>query len=210
MKKLLAVMVVVMLVAVGGEAFGVCYGPECYGYDKNTNVQGQIQGQAQGQAQVAIVGVDVGLNQEMNQQQSFPAGEIRTRILTAPEVEPYVAPIYQNGKLDNYTSKIPNISGAVKLATSDVIVKVLRVVDGMPGWRVRVEDLIPKIISNSIAGNRVRYFVIEKGAVTSGGLSLGGAVSAPIGNGMGTGSVPMGYSESTYNPQYVITFVEVK
>lgn len=133
------------------------------------------------------------------------------RILTAPVVDTLDIPIYQNGKVTNWNDwqEIP-IQGMTYLKKGEVVVKVLNVISGIPGWRVRLEDVLTKLIDNKIAGPKVRYFVMQKGAVTSGGFNLLSAASAPIGNGMGTGAAPMGYTESTVNPQHIITFVEIQ
>jgi len=133
------------------------------------------------------------------------------RVLTAPEVDTLDIPIYQNGKVSNWNDwpEIP-IKGMTYLKRGEVVVRVLKVLSGIPGWRIRLENVLPELIDNKIEGPKVRYFIQVKDARTSGGFNLLSAASASVGNGMGTGAAPMGYTESTANPQHIITFVEIQ
>jgi len=158
--------------------------------------QGQIQGQGQGQSmELAISNPD----------------KIEVRQLTTPDARPVEIPILQNGSVSNWNEypEIP-IDGATYLKKGEVVVKVLSVLKGWPLWRIRAENVLPKIIDNKIEGSKVRYFVIKKSAVTGLGLSVAGAASGPVGDGLGTVSAPIGWTSSTRDDEYYITFVEIK
>ena len=208
--------IAVALVLLAGPVFA-CATAQCP--DPNIKVtvspliaQGQQQGQSQGQLQGQLQGQQQGINAPLNNNASLAVtNPDNVKVLTAPAVTPLEIGVYQNGKVSNWNDwpEIP-IQGMTYLKKGEVVVKVLKVINGFPGWRVRIEDVLSKIIANKIIGPNVRYFVQSKGAVTGGGINLLPAASGPIGNGMGTGATPMGYTESVQNPQHVIQIVEVE
>jgi hypothetical protein len=164
----------------------------------------QLQGQAQGQLQ----GQQQGINAPITNNIGINTPD---RVITSSNMDTLDIPMYQNGRVSNWNDwlEIP-IAGATYLKKGEVVTKVLKVVSGIPGWRVRIEDVLSKIIDNKIDGPKVRYFILQKGAVTSGGINLLSAASVPMGSGIGSGAAPLGYTESVQNPQYVITFVEIQ
>lgn len=123
-------------------------------------------------------------------------------------------PIYQQGKIGNYTKAIPAIKGLVKLADNEVILEVLDVVDGIPGWRVRLEDVAVKLIAyrDDYKDKKVRYYVEFKDAVTAVGAGGNSSIGGSMDNGLmsgGLGIMP-GFHENVHNPRFIIYFVEVE
>jgi hypothetical protein len=175
---------------------------------RNLNTNKQSQGQTQGQLQGQLQGQAQGINAPITNTIQITNPD---KILTAPEARPIEAPILQNGSVSNWNDypEIP-IKGATYLKKGEVVIKVLDIVRGWPLWRVRAEDVLPKIIANKITGVKVRYFVIKKSAVTGLGLSIAGAASGPVGEGLGTVSAPVGWTTSEKDDAHYITFVEIE
>jgi hypothetical protein len=124
-------------------------------------------------------------------------------------------PILQSGRIGDFTNAIPKIKGLKKLdINTDVIIKVLAVYDGFALWRIRLEDVEEDLIENAAnyQGENIRYSVRFKDSITSASFGAGGGATASMDNGLiggaSTGSV--GYSQSTANPQFIITFYEVE
>lgn len=115
-----------------------------------------------------------------------------------------------SGKIGDFTGAVPNIGG-LKPLVNETVIKVIAVYSGNIFWWIRLEDVVTTLIEKGVGleGN-VRYSIWFKDGVTSGcvGLPLSGSA---VDNGM-SGSIGStnGYCQSTSNPQFVITFYEVK
>lgn len=161
------------------------------------------------------------INDNSNSSSIVVEGDQR-ELLAAPQIAPFDIPVYQLGRIGDYTSQMYNFANMTKLSTADVIVKVLGVYNGSWASRIRLEDLevallekrakLDEVIQEKkVDVAKVRYGVKYKDAVSSGGMGGGAAGSLSFdGLSSATGSVLPGYHSSTHNPQFIITFYEVK
>jgi len=160
--------------------------------------QKQSQKQGQNQSQTAVGNVTV-----TNEKPYMGApGLVQTDV-----------PILQTGKIGDFTDSLPKIGGLDPLKKDDQVIRVAAVYSGNVFWRIRFEDVVIALIEKGsihIQEGNIRYSVWFKDSVTSGcvGLPMSGAASD---NAM-SGSIGStnGYCQTTANPQFVITFYEVK
>jgi hypothetical protein len=171
----------------------------------NRQEQGQAQGQLQGQAQSMINGQNISPAQTVSINAPRP-------VIDTLQITPIDIPVYQNGKFGDYTSQMPNFKGLRRLATTEVVVKVLDVYEGWKLSRIRLGDLEKKILDTKIAGDKVRYSVKYLDAVSSGGI--GGGVDAARASTDGltstAASILPGYHTSGSNPRFIITYYEIE
>jgi hypothetical protein len=144
-------------------------------------------------------------------------------VLNTAQIIPFEIPMYQFGRIGDYTASLPNFANMSKLGASDVILRILEVYSGSWLSRIRFEDLEmallerreklqPTIEEKKVNVAKIRYRVTYKDGVSSGGVGGGAAGNVANGDGLSsaTGSVLPGYHSSTHNPQFIITFYEVK
>ena len=161
--------------------------------------QKQKQNQAQGQIAVGIVSVEG---------DTYIA---ERPYMNAPNLVQTDVPILQTGKIGDFTGAVPNIGG-LKPLMNEKVIKVIAVYSGSIFWRIRLEDVVSKLIEKGsiYTEGKIRYSIWFKDSVTSGcvGLPMSGAASD---NGM-SGSIGStnGYCQSTSNPQFIISFYEVE
>jgi len=244
MKKFLAVIITMVMVLVGSQAFADNAGfPN--GNDRGPTFISQGQGQSQTQSMSSNISVNpifspkvettvknenknTNLNTNVNKNSnensnlnlvgvgnlnSSSVSIVKEReLLAAPQIAPWELPAYQNGKIGDYTANLPNFKGLTKLTGKDIVVSVIKVVNGSWLSRIRLEDLEKELIDNKVDGEKVRYTVRFKDSVSTGGIGggAGGSVANTDGLSSGTGSILPGYHSSTHNPQFIITFYEVE
>lgn len=183
---------------------------------KNSNAQGQKQGQDQNQKQGQIQGQ----GQMNNWVQTF---EDKRELPNALPVIPQVIPLIQGGRVGDVTGQVVKFAIAAKPYNGELVVRILKVVNGSIFDRVRLEDVEEDLLkvyiklSQKVDGKKVRYIVQYKDSAMGSGLSLGGAGSISGLNGGsstygGTGSVGtgVGYTRSTADPQYILKFFLVE
>ena len=187
-----------------------------------TALANQQQGQVQGQGQFIVFNptlkADVKL---MNDVKSFSGSASKSEIIyneakelyEAPAIQMQNIPILLNGKIGEY--KLPyKVAGLKKLTENDTVTKILGVYDGSIFWRIRLEDVEVELFANATnhKGDNVRYLINFKDSVTSASIGAGGGGSFSMDNGLigGAATGSTGYSQSTANPQFIITFYEVQ
>lgn len=135
---------------------------------------------------------------------------------------PQVIPLIQGGRVGDVTGQVVKFAIAAKPYNGEMVLKVLKVVNGSIFDRVRLEDIEEDLLSavndlskdkSTDGGKKIRYLVQYKDSAMGVGLNAGGAASISGINGGstnygGTGStaVGIGYTRSTADPQYIIKF----
>jgi hypothetical protein len=149
-----------------------------------------------------------------NSVNSSSVGDINVRAIneappvSAPQINTFELPIYQQGKIGDITATMPEFKGLKKLDKKDIIAKIVAVYDGNWLSRIRLEDLEVAILKNVPQGNKIRYSVKFKDSVTTGGV--GGGATGSLSNDPVSGAVLPGYHQSTQNPQFIITVYEIE
>lgn len=171
---------------------------------KQNQNQGQLQGQVQGQSMI-------------NGQEISPVQELKVDVprpvIDTPQIVPFDIPIYQNGQFGDYTTYLPKIKGLTKFdPNKETIVEVLAVYDGWKLSRIRLQDLLTKLIETKEEGANIRYFVQYRGDVSSGGVGGGAAAARAATDGLTSeaGSIMPGYHISGPDPRFTITYVLVE
>lgn len=140
---------------------------------------------------------------------------------------PQVVPLIQGGRVGDVTGQVVKFSIAAKPYNGELVIKVLKVVNGSIFDRVRLEDIETDLL-NAYAGlvekadkksdpKKIRYLVQYKDSTMGTALGAGGAGSISGLNGGsaaygGTGSIGtgIGYARSTADPMYIIKFFLVE
>jgi hypothetical protein len=218
MKKLAMILCILVLFAGTASGFGLpqLLNNENYNLNKNYNENSNIN---------KNYNYNENKNWNSNTNENTASVEIagdQRELLAAPQIVPFDIPVYQAGKIGDYTSQMYNFANIIKLSPAETIVKVLGVYNGSWFSRIRLEDLEVALLNKraeltdvlqtrKIDVAKVRYSVKYKDAVASSGVGGGGAGSLAFdGLSSATGSVLPGYHASTHNPQFIITFYEVK
>lgn len=174
--------------------------------------QNQVQKQQQGQQQKQVAVGSVKTNVSTNVSVEGDTYIAERPYMNAPNLVQTDVPILQTGKIGDFTGAVPNIGG-LKPLMNEKVIRVVAVYSGSIFWRIRLEDVVSKLIEKGSIHNEegnIRYSIWFKDSVTSGcvGLPMSGAASD---SGM-SGSIGStnGYCQSTANPQFIITFYEVQ
>ena len=176
-------------------------------------------------------------NQNINWNQTF---EDARELPAALPIIPQVIPLIQGGRVGDVTGQVIKFAIAAKPYNGELVVKVLKIVNGSIFDRVRLEDIERDIFSSykSLVGGdkwyedpkgekangrknldpkKIRYLVQYKDSAMGAGMNVGGAGSASALNGSssaygGTGSVSagFGYTRSTADPLYIIKWFQIE
>jgi hypothetical protein len=147
-----------------------------------------------------------------------------------PDIYPVNVPILQNGKIGDVTAMMPKFANPVLIPLqredyynkegklireADVVIAVLDVYDGYIPSRIKFEELETlalKYAKHYTGMEDIRYSVKYKDKVWGLGAGSGGSGAIGSNDGLtGGGIVGMtGYSESTADPNFYISFYLVK
>jgi hypothetical protein len=137
--------------------------------------------------------------------------------VTTPDIFPINVPIIQGGKIGDVTAIMPKFDNPAltPLGKNDIIIDVLDVYDGYIVSRIKyqeVETLALKYAKNYKGMEDIRYSVKYKDKVWGLGANGGGSTAIGSHDGLtGGGLVGItGYTESTTDPNFYITFYHVR
>ena len=137
--------------------------------------------------------------------------------VTNPDIFPINVPISQGGKIGDITAIMPKFDNPVltPLDKNDIIVSVLDVYDGYIPSRIKyeeVETLALRYAKHYKGMEDIRYSVKYKDKVWGLGAGSGGAAGIGSNDGLTGGGIVgiTGYTESTTDPNFYITFYKVR